>query len=194
MKHSLDSVAWTAVAVGLFVSGALVGRLPVYPIAVALLLPLTAICVHGIIRIVIRRTLSQHLSEPVNAIATRLVLFIIALHVLLISNLAGIAWARAFGPRGVVVLLGVLLISAGNLLPRLRPNLAIGIRTRRMLSDARLWARMHRFAGYTTVFAGCAVGVAGLFLSGPAIGKVVSICAIGCVASLSLAYWKFTHD
>jgi SdpI/YhfL family protein len=194
MKRSLDSVAWTAVAVGLLVSGAFVGRLPVYPVAVALLLPLTAICVHGIIRIVARRTLPQHLREPANAIATRLVLFIIALHVLLISNLAGVAWARAFGPRGVVILLGALLISAGNLLPRLRPNLAIGIRTHRMLSDARLWARMHRFAGYTTVIAGCAVGVAGLFLSEPTIGSVVSICAIGCVASLSLAYWNLTHD
>ena len=194
MKRSLDFVSWTAVAVGLFVSGAFAGRLPVYPVLVALLLPLTAICVHGIIRIVARRTIPRHLIETANAIAARLVIFIIALHVLVVSNLAGVAWARAFGPRGVVVLLGVLLISAGNVLPRLRPNLAIGIRTRRMLSDARLWARMHRFAGYTTVIAGCAVGVAGLFLSGPAIGRVVSICAIGCVASLSLAYWKFTHD
>ena len=194
MKRSRDSVAWTAVAVGLFVSGALVGRLPIYPVVVALLLPLTAICVYGIIRIVARRTLPQHISEPANAIATRLVIFIIALHVLVVSNLAGVAWARAVGPRGVVVLVGALLISAGNLLPRLRPNLAIGIRSRRMLSDAQLWARMHRFAGYTTVITGCTVGVAGLFLSGPAIGRVVSICAIGFVASLSLAYWTFTHD
>lgn len=194
MKRPLDAVAWTAVAVGLVVGGALVGRLPVYPVAVALLLPVTAICVHGVIRIVARRTLPQHLTDPANAIATRLVIFIIALHVLVVSNLAGVAWARAFGPRGVVVVLGALLISAGNLLPRLRPNLAIGIRSRQMLSDARLWARMHRFAGYTTVIAGCAVGVAGLFLSGPSIGRVVSICAIGGVASLSLAYWRFTHD
>jgi uncharacterized membrane protein len=194
MKRSLDFVAWAAVAVGLFVSGAFVGRLPVYPTAVALLLPLTAICLHGIIRIVARRTLPQHLREPANAIATRVVIFIISLHVLVVSNLAGVAWARAVGPRGVVVLVGALLISAGNLLPRLRPNLAIGIRSRRILDDTRLWARMHRFAGHTTVIAGCAVGVAGLFLSGPAIGRVVSICAIGLVASLSLAYWKFTHD
>jgi uncharacterized membrane protein len=194
MNPSHDCVAWTAVAGGLVVSGALVGRLPVYPVAVALLLPLTAICVLGIIRVVVRRTLPQHFGEPANAIATRLVLFIMALHVLVVSNLAGVAWARAFGPRGVVVLLGALLIAAGNLIPRLRPNLAIGIRSRRLLSDARLWARIHRFAGYTTVIAGCAIGVAGLFLSGPAIGRVVSICAIGCVASLTLAYWKFTHD
>ena len=89
MSRSLDSVAGTAVAVGLFVSGALVDRLPVYPIAVALLLPLSAICVHVIIRIVARRTLPQHLSAPANAIATRLVIFIIALHILVASNLAG---------------------------------------------------------------------------------------------------------
>jgi uncharacterized membrane protein len=194
MKGWLDPVAWTAVAIGLVVGGALVGRLPVYPVAVALLLPFTAICVHGIIRVVARRTLPQHLLEPANAIATRLVIFIIALHVLVVSNLAGVAWARASGPRGVVVLVGAFLISAGNLLPRLRPNLAIGIRSRRMLSDPRLWARMHRIAGHAMVIAGCAVSVAGLFLSGPAIGRVVSICAIGCVASLSLAYWKFSHD
>jgi len=68
----------------------------------------------------------------------------------MVSNLAGVAWAHALGPRSVVALLGAFLISAGNLLPRVRPNLAIGIRTRRMLSDARLWARMHRVAGYIT--------------------------------------------
>ena len=194
MKGPAEPVAWAAVAAGLLVSAVFVGRLPVYPVAVTLLLPLTAVCAHGVIRVIAWRTRRPHLTEPVTAISTHLTIFIIALHVLVVANLAGVAWARALGPRSVVVLVGAFLISTGNLLPRLRPNLAIGIRSRRVLGDARLWARLHRFAGYITVIVGCAVALAGLFLSGPAIGGVVSICAIGGVASLSLAYWRFTHD
>ena len=48
----------------------------------------------------------------------------------------------------------VTLISVGNLLPRTRPNLAIGIRTKRTLSDRACWMRTHRDAGYLVVACG----------------------------------------
>ena len=41
----------------------------------------------------------------------------------------GVEWIRAWGPRLVVVLFGSVFIGIGNLLPRTRPNLALGIRT-----------------------------------------------------------------
>src|ERR671912_156293 len=73
------------------------------------------------------------------AIATRLVLFIMALHVLVMMNLGGVEWIRSWGPRVVVVLFGSVFIAIGNLLPRTRPNLALGIRTRRTLNDRAFW-------------------------------------------------------
>ena len=50
---------------------------------------------------------------------------------------------------------GIALAVIGNVVPRLGPNLALGIRTGRTLSDRRSWMATHRVAGY----AGVAVGL-----------------------------------
>lgn len=51
-------------------------------------------------------------------------------------------------------LLGLPLIGIGNLLPRTRPNLAIGIPATGTLADRELWTRIHRTAGYLVVALG----------------------------------------
>ena len=56
--------------------------------------------------------------------------------------------------HAVPVMLGLTLIVIGNLLPRLRPNIVIGIRTSRTLADRGAWARTNRTAGYAAVGAG----------------------------------------
>lgn len=45
-------------------------------------------------------------------------------------------------------LVGIVLVIAGNLLPRLRPNSAMGIRTRWTLRDETVWMKTHRAGGY----------------------------------------------
>jgi uncharacterized membrane protein len=45
-------------------------------------------------------------------------------------------------------LVGIILVIAGNLLPRLRPNSAMGIRTRWTLRDETVWMKTHRLGGY----------------------------------------------
>lgn len=122
------------------------------------------------------------------AIATRLVLFVMALQVLLMLNIAGIDWIRAWGPRLVVVLFGSVFILIGNLLPRTRPNLALGIRTSRTLSDRPFWIRLHRTCGYLSVALGVVIVVAGLSFSGPLIGQVVGAAALSSVAALAVTY------
>jgi len=57
----------------------------------------------------------------------------------------------------VPVMLGLTMIGIGNLLPRIRPNVAIGIRTRRTLSDRGRWASAHRTAGYVVVACGVVI-------------------------------------
>jgi uncharacterized membrane protein len=122
------------------------------------------------------------------AIAIRLVVFVMALHLLVMLNLGGIEWIRPWGPRLVVALFGGVFIAVGNLLPRTRPNLALGIRTSRTLSDRAFWIRLHRTCGYLSVALGVVIVVAGLLLSGPAIGQVVGAAALSSVAALLVAY------
>ena len=53
-------------------------------------------------------------------------------------------------------LVGLILVIAGNVLPRLRPNSAIGIRTPWTLRDERTWTLTHRAGGYLLVVFGLA--------------------------------------
>jgi uncharacterized membrane protein len=127
------------------------------------------------------------------AIAVRVVLFVTAIHVLVLLNLSGVGWIRAAGPRLVVVLLGGVFIAVGNLLPRTRPNLALGIRTARTLSDRSLWIRLHRTCGYVAVGFGTIVIVSGLLLAGPAIGLVVGTTGLTSIAWVAMSYRRQSH-
>ena len=53
-------------------------------------------------------------------------------------------------------LVGLTLLVAGNILPRLRPNSALGIRTPWTLRDERTWTLTHRAGGYLLVLFGLA--------------------------------------
>jgi hypothetical protein len=77
-------------------------------------------------------------SDPHGCTATerillRCVIFIGALHGLIILRLSEIPWMRPWAPRLALVLFGAVLVSVGNLLPTTRPNLLVGIRTARSL-------------------------------------------------------------
>ena len=194
MKRIDDYVASGVIAAGGLISLVLFRRIPVHPVAVAALLPATAAVVYALIRMVGTRSASRRGQGPIALIGCHVVVFIIGLHVLMVCNLTGVAWVRALGPRAAVVLLGAAMVAAGNLLPRLRPNLALGIRTTRSLDDARVWSRVHRLAGHSAVLLGGVTCVAGLWLRGDLIGPVISLTAIALAASVGLAYRRLAHD
>src|SRR5205814_2558504 len=102
-----------------------------------------------------------------HAIVLRAVLFVVALHVLVMIELTGATKAVGLhlpAGRAVVVLLGVMLVAIGNLLPRTRPNVAVGVRTTRTLTTAQLWQQVHRAGGYATVGLGIVIALTGLVL------------------------------
>jgi uncharacterized membrane protein len=90
-------------------------------------------------------------------------------------------------PRLMTVLVAGLLILAGNMLGKLRPNHVMGIRTPWTLSHDRVWDQTHRFAGFVLVATG--LGLAGLALvAGNAaallwVSGAVPVLALGlCIA------------
>jgi uncharacterized membrane protein len=80
----------------------------------------------------------------------------VGLHLMVLSGLLG---SRGFAARGAVLLLGVVVAGVGNLLPRTRPNVVIGIRTAKILTNRHLWMRMHRLVGYTAVGFGVTIAL-----------------------------------
>lgn len=57
-------------------------------------------------------------------------------------------------PTVAVCILSVLFIVLGNYLPKTRQNSAVGVRTKKTLSDERVWEKTHRLAGYLMTAAG----------------------------------------
>jgi len=60
------------------------------------------------------------------------------------------------------VILGLGMIAAGNVMPRVKPNWIMGMRTKRTLSDPITWARAHRTLGALMMVAGGSVVVLSL--------------------------------
>jgi immunity protein, SdpI family len=116
--------------------------------------------------------------------------FVLAMHALLMLALTDVMdrfGSHDWGKRVVVVMLGVTFMAIGNLLPRTRPNIAFGLRTKRTLSNPQLWQQVHRVAGYTTVTLGVAILVGGLIATNKAAGLVLGF------AGLAAAFVYFSY-
>jgi len=182
-----------AVAAGYGLGAALFSALPGgFPLArpmAAFLLPTAALVTYAMLR----RLIARHPVEGVDsldvlatydAMMLRLILFLIGVHAIVLVGLVGLLPHRTWAARIVPALLGLAMIGIGNLLPRTRPNLAIGIRTRRTLSDRALWAQTHRIAGYTLVAGGFVVVVAALAAPRPMGPGMIQLVAPAAIVGL----------
>jgi uncharacterized membrane protein len=166
---------------------------------VAFTLPTTALVIH-----ILFRSLWMHdrirsgngaFEATYQAIVFRVLLFVVALHVLVMFELTGglNAIGRVSAGRLVVVLLGLVCVAIGNLLPRTRPNVAVGVRTQRTLTNAQLWGQVHRVGGYATVGLGIVIGVTGLVLTHGMLGAVVGAAALFSATVVFISYRKYTR-
>jgi uncharacterized membrane protein len=180
---------------GPFLDRALVARW-----LVAFTLPTTALVIHTLFRSLWMhdrvRSGNGAFEATYQAIVFRALLFVLALHVLVMIELTGVLNAigtRVSSGRLVVVLLGLALVAIGNLLPRTRPNVAVGFRTRRTLTNAQLWGQVHRVGGYATVGLGIVIGVTGLVLTHDTLGAVVSGAALLAATVVVVSYRKYAR-
>ena len=101
--------------------------------------------------------------------------FVLAFHLTVVALAAGAPPSTA---RAFVLLLGLGLAAMGNIVPRIRPNPIMGLRTRAAMNDPVLWARMHRVFGGLLVASGVLVMLLALV--------AVQYALIGCLAALLL--------
>jgi len=159
---------------------------------VAFLLPTAVVVTDALLRrLSVRHPVDETTAVNVlaiyDAIMLRFIVFVVGVHATVLAGLLGMLRGHEWAAQIVPLLLGFTMISIGNLLPRTRPNLAIGIRTRLTLSDRGLWIRVHRSAGYMIVACGMVlvlsavtvprpVGPAMILLVGPA--ALVGTCLL----------------
>ena len=110
---------------------------------------------------------SRHVLEIYDAVMLRFTIFVTGVHGAVLLAVLGLLSGRRWAAQLVPLMLGCAMISIGNLLPRTRPNLAIGIRTRLTLSDRVLWMRVHRWAGYLIVACGAVIVLSAIAVPRP---------------------------
>lgn len=81
----------------------------------------------------------------------------------------------------LLVLMGLLFVFIGNLLPRIRPNWFMGIRTPWTLSSERVWRKTHRVGGYTFTVTGLVFMVVAFIPSGAASKAIILAVVIPMV-------------
>ena len=128
-----------------------------------------------------------------DAIMLRFMVFVMAVHVTVLAALLGLLSGRPWAGRIVPVMLGVTMISIGNLLPRTRPNLAIGIRTAHTLADRTLWMRTHRAVGYLLVASGIVVALAALIVPPPAGPGMILVVGPLTILGTCVLVWQSTR-
>jgi hypothetical protein len=107
-------------------------------------------------------------------------LFLIA-HIVILSNVIGAPdWVYSLA----TALLGFGFMAGGNIMPRVRPNWIMGLRTRRTLSDPGAWSRTHRLLGKMLLGVGSMVVL--LSIVAPRYAFAVGIIAL--LASLILSH------
>jgi uncharacterized membrane protein len=132
-------------------------------------------------------------DAAIDSIVFCVLLFLISVHVIVLAVMVRFEAIQAWASRGVVVLVGLTLIAVGNLLPRTRPNVAVGIRTARTLVDRQLWMLTHRVAGYVAVSVGCVTVVSGLVLARERAAALPAIAFVVGVGVLAVCYWRFSR-
>src|SRR5262245_21373146 len=165
----------------------------VTPLLIAFALPATAAVIYATFRPLWRNaTAPAEVIGTYKAITFHAVLFVLVLNVLAVATIADVPGVRPVAPRAVAVLVGLFFVGVGNLLPRTRHNLLIGIRTARTLDDRKLWTRIHRTCGYLAVGFGTVVALASAFLSREGIQAAVSAAAVAVAIALPVSYWIYS--
>jgi protein-S-isoprenylcysteine O-methyltransferase Ste14 len=85
-------------------------------------------------------------------------------------------------------LVGFVLIVAGNILPRLRPNGALGVRTRWTLRDETVWMKTHRAGGYVLLVFGLTL-IAWTFIDFQGVWWVLGPGLVVTIVGLPVLSW-----
>jgi uncharacterized membrane protein len=108
-----------------------------------------------------------------DTIVLAVVVLILGVHAGMVAAMLG---HDTLAPRIINVVLGMSLAVAGNVMPRLRPNLVAGVRTSRTLNDPHLWRATHRLLGIAFVIAGAVTAVVGVIA--PEFGLLTAVVGL----------------
>lgn len=123
----------------------------------------------------------QRFEPTYNAVVAAVTGLVALMHVVLVGSALGSPdWAY----QVFTAVFGFGIMAAGNVMPRVRPNWIVGIRTPRTLSDPAAWSKTHRVLGTLLLTVGGIIVV--LSLIAPRYALVSGLVAL--LIALALAH------
>jgi uncharacterized membrane protein len=132
----------------------------------------------------------RRFGDAYDTIVASALLLVLVTHAIMLAIALGY---RVPVGRIVPALVGALFVVIGNVMPRMRSNWAVGIRTPWTLSSDRVWTRTHRLAGFSMTGAGIVMLVASLAFPAALRAPVVIGAAVAAViapAVYSYLTWR----
>jgi len=94
----------------------------------------------------------------------------------------------------VPLVVGGLFVVIGNLMPRMRPNWFMGIRTPWTLSSERVWRRTHRLGGVCMIVAGLAIAAMGLGWRPDRVGWLIGAALTAVLIPVVYSYFAWRTE
>jgi uncharacterized membrane protein len=133
----------------------------------------------------------QNFAKAFNVIRIALLLFLALIY--------GVTILAAFGRQLdmttiMFVAMGILFIVLGNVMPKIRPNWFVGVRTPWTLSSKLSWDKTHRLAGWLFVFMGVLFLLAAMANTGWILLAMLMIDAVCLVWIFVYSYIVYRRD
>ena len=155
-----------------------------------LLLPLLALAMYGLFHLVPKldpgRANYEQFAAAYSTLRIAVTLILAAVYALLQLTIHG--YSVNIGMIGPI-LVGLLLIVVGNLLGKVRPNWAVGIRTPWTLSSKTSWDKTHRVGSRLFIVAGILMMLTGVLEPPWNLYLGVAIAPFLVVTSFGYSYW-----
>jgi len=138
----------------------------------------------------------EHVDRSADVAATLMIAFaVLFLGIHALTLRAVLSESQELSGNAVMILVGGLFIVIGNLMPKLRSNWFMGIRTPWTLQSEKVWHRTHRVGGWTMVGGGVVAILAALFTRDNAL-VVISLTAIlgGSLFPVAYSYFAWRQE
>lgn len=110
-------------------------------------------------------------------------------------GLIGLTISEALNPgrisvsTSVTAAVGLLFVFIGNMMPKVKSNFFVGVKTPWALSNTEVWNQTHRLAGYLFFFGGILTIIAAFFLKDiPLLIVLLVVTAVAAIVPIIMSY------
>ena len=160
-----------------------------------LILPAMTALVSGFMALLARRRRNTSEEKPllISGVTIAALLTAISMYFSIKAvNYDPAAAASTVSLRFVTIAIGIMLILLGNIMPKVRKNRMVGLRTHWSMKDDETWRKSQRFGGISGVICGAALIVCGALMDGLAV--VIAMIALIVIWSIVAAYMTYRYS